>query len=157
MDSADTVKAFYEAFKVRNGDAMASLYADDVEFCDPVFLSLKGIAAKSMWRMLCSKAHDLEVTYKIEYVNGHNVQVRWEARYTFVATGRFVVNHVVANIKVEDGKIRQHLDTFDFWRWASQAIGPVGFLLGWTPILKKKIRDQAAKSLEVYLNTLSRV
>ena len=69
------------------------------------------------------------------------------ATYTFSGSGRKVVNRIDARFTFRDGLIATHVDTFDLWRWASQALGPVSLLLGWTPFLRAKIRAQAAQSL----------
>ena len=49
-----------------------------------------------------------------------------------------------------DGRIVRHHDSFSFWRWSSQALGPVGAALGWLPPLKWKVRKDAARSLEKF-------
>ena len=43
----------------------------------------------------------------------------------------------------EAGKIVRHIDRFDFWRWSRMALGPAGLLLGWTPLLHKKVQAKA--------------
>ncbi len=145
------IKIFYDAFCVRDGETMASLYADDVEFQDPVFPQLRGEYAKSMWRMLCEKGADLAVTYEIISSDGDTHKVRWDARYTFTGTGQQVHNKVLATLVVKDGKITKHTDQFSFWRWSRQALGVPGLLLGWTPVLQKKVQNRARKSLEAYM------
>jgi ketosteroid isomerase-like protein len=148
--SAETVKSFYEAFKAKDGSQMAALYADDVEFEDPVFKCLRGNEAKSMWLMLCLRAKDILVDYKIITSDGNNLTVKWEARYTFDATQRLVHNKVTAELTIKDGKIIKHKDHFSFWRWSSQALGPVGILLGWSSFLQKKIQKKALTSLRTF-------
>jgi hypothetical protein len=43
--------------------------------------------------------------------------------------------------------IASHDDYFSFYRWSRQALGVSGLLLGWTPLLKRKVRQQAAAGL----------
>jgi ketosteroid isomerase-like protein len=143
------VRSFYEAFKRRDGEAMAELYAPDARFEDPAF-SLDGRGAGEMWRMLTTRGKDLQLDYRVLSVAGEEAVVNWIARYTFSATGRKVVNDITAEITVRAGRIAAHTDRFDFWRWASQALGPVGVLLGWTPLLRKKVRAEAARSLAAF-------
>ena len=50
-----------------------------------------------------------------------------------------------------DGLITRHRDRFDFWRWSRQALGPAGWLLGWTPLLRAKVRATAAGNLDRFL------
>jgi hypothetical protein len=75
----------------------------------------------------------------------------WEARYTFSQTGRRVVNVISAEFEFEAGRIIRHRDSFPLWRWSSQALGPVGMLLGWAPPLQGKIRAQSARTLEAFI------
>ena len=42
-------------------------------------------------------------------------------------------------------------DRFDFWRWARQALGAPGWLLGWSPLLRNKVRATAAKNLARFM------
>jgi ketosteroid isomerase-like protein len=149
MDTESVVRSFYEAFKRRDGEAMAELYAPDARFEDPAF-SLDGRGAGDMWRMLTTRGKDLQLDYRVLSVAGEKAVVNWIARYTFAATGRKVVNDITAEITVRAGRIAEHTDRFDFWRWASQALGPVGVLLGWTPLLRKKVRAEAARSLAAF-------
>ncbi len=59
------IQRFYEAFARRDAEAMAACYHRDVEFSDPVFPDLKGDEARDMWRMLASRAVDLEIRFKV--------------------------------------------------------------------------------------------
>jgi hypothetical protein len=68
----------------------------------------------------------------------------------FSQTGRTVVNHIEASFVFRDGKIAEHHDRFDLWRWAAQALGLKGVLLGWAPFVQKAIRRQAAKGLAAF-------
>ncbi len=55
------IREFYAAFARRDAEAMARCYHDGVLFSDPVFPRLEGEEARDMWRMLLSRATDLEV------------------------------------------------------------------------------------------------
>jgi ketosteroid isomerase-like protein len=151
VESKNVIHAFYDALSRRDGNAMADLYADDVEFHDPVFPVLRSKAAQSMWRMLCKRSLDLTIDYKIIASDGDHHRVRWVAHYTFSGTGRKVCNIVDAKLTVQNGKITRHKDDFNLWKWASQALGPAGFLLGWSPSLRKKIQKQARENLENFM------
>jgi ketosteroid isomerase-like protein len=142
------IRAFYEAFARHDAEAMARCYHADVFFTDPVFQSLRGRAAGDMWRMLLSRAKDLEVTLDAADADDDGGTARWTARYTFTRTGRPVVNHVAAMFAFRDGLIVRHYDNFSFWRWSRQALGPVGMLLGWSQLIKWKVRKDAAQALE---------
>ena len=98
-----------------------------------------------MWRMLTGRAQDLVVTLA-EHDDTH---AHWLADYTFAATGRKVHNDVRATFAFgADGLITEHDDRFSFHAWSRQALGPAGLLLGWTPVLRAKVRKQARAGLE---------
>ena len=75
----------------------------------------------------------------------------WIARYTFTQTGRSVTNDVRARFRFDDGLIADHRDEFDFHRWARQALGTSGLLLGWTPILRSAVRRRARAGLDEFI------
>ena len=56
-----------------------------------------------------------------------------------------------AEFEFRDGLIRVQRDRFDFWRWSRQALGTPGLLLGWTPMLRNKVREKAQAGLEQFL------
>jgi len=72
--------------------------------------------------------------------------------YRFSPTGRIVHNVIDAQFEFDRfALITRHVDRFDFWRWSRQALGTPGWLLGWTPLLRNKVRAQAAANLAAYL------
>jgi ketosteroid isomerase-like protein len=144
------VREFYARFAARDAEGMARCYHPDVAFSDPVFPMLRGGEAGDMWRMLLSRATDLAVTLDSAAAEGEGVRAAWTARYTFTRTGRPVVNHVQGLFAFRDGLIVRHFDSFPFWRWAAQALGPAGAALGWLPPLKWKVRKDAANALASY-------
>lgn len=150
-EQAELIEKFYQSFQKKDAIGMADCYADDVVFSDPVFPELKGKRARAMWRMLCEKAHEIEITYRDIVVEGNRGSVIWEARYPFSQTGRTVHNVIRADFEFRNGRIIRHRDDFSFYRWSRQALGPVGWLLGWTPFLLSKVRRSAAASLTRYL------
>lgn len=144
------IRDFYAAFARRDAEGMARCYDPDVFFSDPVFPKLQGAEAGDMWRMLLSRAADLEVTLDEASADADGGKAQWTARYTFSKTGRPVVNKVRAMFAFRNGKIVRHYDRFSFYTWASQALGPAGKALGWFAPLKWKIRKEAAKGLEKF-------
>ena len=144
------INRFYEAFARTDGDAMAACYTADAHFHDPVFQDLHGDEVGSMWRMLCERATDLEVEHSKVQADGEHGSAHWDASYTF-STGRHVLNRIDASFVFEDGLISDHRDRFDLYAWARQAIGPVGVLLGWTPMIQGRIRAQARQGLEEFM------
>jgi ketosteroid isomerase-like protein len=150
------IRQFYDRFAARDAEGMARCYHPDVAFSDPVFPMLRGEEAGDMWRMLLARAQDLSVTLDEAAADDDGGQARWTARYTFTRTGRSVVNRVHGMFAFRDGLIVRHFDSFPFWRWASQALGPAGAALGWLPPLKWKVRKDAATSLARYRGSINK-
>jgi ketosteroid isomerase-like protein len=145
--NAELITRFYEAFGQRDGETMAACYHPDASFSDPVFPSLDGEGAGDMWRMLTEGADDLRIEFSDVRADDDAGSAHWEAWYTFSATGRHVHNVIDARFEFRDGLIARHDDRFDFWRWSRQALGLPGVLLGWTPILRNKVRSTAGNRL----------
>lgn len=148
--NAELIQRFYDAFQRRDAIAMVACYADDVVFSDPVFGELRGEAARDMWRMLVQRAQAFSLTFADVDANDQTGRAQWIARYLFSQTGRTVENRIEARFAFRDGRIVQHRDSFDLRRWARQALGPKGALLGWTPFVQRAIRAQARRSLDAY-------
>ena len=129
---------------------MAACYAADVHFSDPVFQDLNGSEAADMWRMLTSRAQNFSLDYSNVNADDQQGSAHWVATYLFSGTGRTVVNRIQANFKFRDGKIVEHHDQFDLWKWSAQALGVKGALLGWTPLVQGAIRKQAGKGLAAF-------
>jgi ketosteroid isomerase-like protein len=144
------IHAFYSAFQRLDGEAMAACYSDDVVFDDPAFGTLIGEDARDMWRLLASRAQRFSLTFDQVRSDGHSGSAHWVATYLFSQSGRTVVNDIQARFVFRDGKICQHHDQFDFWRWSRQALGTPGLLLGWTPMLRGKVNRQALRGLRSF-------
>lgn len=152
--NVEIVTKFYEAFQRRDGAAMASVYADDASFRDPVFPDLHGPEVGSMWRMLTERGKDLEVTFRDVVAEGEDkARAHWEATYTFSGTGRRVHNVIDAVFEIRGGKVVRHVDTFDLWRWMRMALGPKGVVLGWLPPVQSALRKKARQGLDLYMTS----
>ena len=146
----ELISRFYTAFARQDADTMAACYSPVVHFSDPVFTDLRGEEAGAMWRMLTGRAKDLEVKLSEHEATDERGSAHWLADYTF-STGRRVHNDVRAEFRFEHGLIAEHRDSFSFYVWARQALGPAGLALGWTPILRGKVQRQARASLDEVL------
>jgi len=150
------IKRFYTAFAALDADAMQSCYHATAHFEDPAFTLDGREQIGGMWRMLCTavKAKGADV-WKLDATrisaDQDSGQAHWEPVYRFSATGRMVHNIIDANFKFKEGLIVSHHDRFDFWRWSRQALGLPGLLLGWTPILRAKVRAKAASNLAAFM------
>ncbi len=146
------IEAFYTAFTNMDAEKMVSYYHDDIVFEDPAFGVLKGEHAKNMWRMLIASQKGKKFLVRasdFRYAN-HKGFAHWEAQYKFSQTGRQVHNIIEAAFEFENGKIIKHTDSFDLHRWAKQAVGFKGYLLGRTAFFKKKLQEQAGRLLMKY-------
>ena len=153
MDPRQTIDSLYAAFGRLDAQAMGRCYADDATFDDEVF-GLRGRPdVEAMWTMLCDAARaqgpgKWRLTVENVQATGAVGRAHWEAWYHFSATGRPVHNRIDASFQfAPDGRIAHHVDRFAFWNWSRQALGAPGLLLGWTPLLRRKVRSQAAANL----------
>jgi ketosteroid isomerase-like protein len=146
----ETIERLYAAFADRNGAAMTACYAPGAHFRDPAFGDLEGDDIGAMWRMLTGRARDLEITLREHDADEGAGTAHWIARYTF-STGRPVENDIHARFSFDqDGLITDHIDDFDFRKWASRALGPKGTLVALLPPLRRKARAQALAQLTTF-------
>ncbi|MBL7739347.1 MAG: nuclear transport factor 2 family protein [Chitinophagaceae bacterium] len=151
-DNKAIMERFYTAFQKRDHQAMNACYSEDIIFSDPAFGMLKGNEVKSMWEMLCTNARDFSLTFSdIEMLDEEYGTCKWTATYTFSKTGRKVVNHIKAYMKLYEGRIIEHSDAFRLSTWIGQALGWKGVLFGWTGFMKKAVQKNARKSLENFM------
>jgi hypothetical protein len=153
--NAELLTGFYRAFAALDSDAMADCYAPDASFRDEVFTLDGRDQIAAMWRMLCSttRAKGMDawfLQYSAISADEYQGRAHWEARYRFSATGRMVHNIIDANFEFRDGLIVSHRDQFNFWSWSRQALGAPGWLLGWTPLLRRKVQSKAAANLRAF-------
>ncbi|MDQ6883344.1 MAG: nuclear transport factor 2 family protein [Candidatus Dormibacteraeota bacterium] len=147
-----TISRFYQAFQDRNAEAMNACYAPDIKFSDPVFGPLEGDRVRAMWQMLNRPGGGgLELQYQVGAVAASAGSATWQAQYAAPGTGRPVDNHITSKFWFVDGLISRQEDTFDLWRWASMALGPVGRLLGWTPMVQGQIHKSAVANLDKFI------
>jgi len=151
--NAQVITDFYTAFQRRDAAAMNQCYDEDIVFNDPAFGLLRGDEVRAMWEMLCRNAKDFSLEFSnIQLLDEEYATCNWTARYTFLKTGRKVVNEIKAFMRLKDGKIIEHSDGFKLSRWAAQALGWKGQLFGWMGWMKRKIQVNARKNLEVYMS-----
>lgn len=146
------IDTFYNAFTNLDAEAMADCYHDEIIFTDPAFGTLKGERAKNMWRMLIQsqKGKEFNITYSDVKYNDEIGSAKWEAKYNFSKTGRKVHNKITAVFEFKDGLIIKHTDTFSLHKWATQAMGFKGAIVGRTPYFKNKLRTQTNALLDKF-------
>jgi hypothetical protein len=147
---AKVLTKFYDAFKALDAKTMAGLYHEQASFTDPAFPDLRGERIGMMWTMMCRRAKNFELTYKILFADERKAQVEWQAKYLY-AGKRPVTNNILATISLWDGLIVRHVDEFDFARWARQALGLPGLFAGNTEWLRRKVQVTAGDQLNQFI------
>ncbi len=145
------IDKFYAAFQQKNFKYMQECYAIDANFNDEAFSNLNGKEAGKMWEMLITRGKDLELKYEILETSENGGKARWIAKYTFSKTKRLVINEIIGDFIIKNGKIIKHTDHFDFYKWARQAFGLIGLFLGWTNYFKSKVQKTAMQSLKKFM------
>lgn len=138
---------FYSAFAQHDWATMGACYHPEAQFSDPVFPELDAAQARAMWKMLLSSGSDLRVEFQVMEETETGGRVQWDAFYTFGASGRKVHNRVSSTFVLKDGLILMQKDAFSFWRWSRQALGASGLALGWSSMLRTKVRNAAIARL----------
>jgi len=151
MDNAALIERLYDALGRRDAATMASCYLPDATFTDPAFGELKGDEIGGMWAMLSAGDSGLKVDLSDVVADDRSGSATWVAHYVFGPQKRPVVNRISATFRFENGLIAEHVDRFSFHTWAGQALGPVGRLLGWTPFLQARARNQARAGLDRFM------
>ena len=147
----ELIAQFYTAFQNKDFKTMQKYYNDNATFSDEAFKNLDASQVRAMWEMLISRGKDLVVNYTNIQSTSNGATAEWVANYTFSKTGRKVENRIKATFVIENGKIVQHLDQFDFHKWTSQALGTMGLLLGWTTFLRNKVSQTAMGGLADFM------
>ena len=149
--NAALIERFYRAFAAKDAQAMAECYHPEARFSDPVFPELSHDEVCAMWAMFCRPGGDLRIAFSDVSADDATGRAHWDAWYTFPKTGRKVVNRIDASFELKDGKIFRHRDSFDFWKWSRQSLGPMGALFGWTPMARNGVRQGARASLDAFI------
>lgn len=148
------IHRFYTAFQSLDYKTMQDCYHDDVVFNDPVFGILQSGEPQAMWEMLCKRASDFSLSFNnITIIDEEYATCEWTATYLFSASKRKVVNHIKAHFRIINGKISEHTDSFNLYNWAKQALGLPGVVLGWTPWMQQKIKNNAKMGLRQFMKT----
>jgi ketosteroid isomerase-like protein len=153
MTNDQLIRDFYAAFDRGDYAFMQYAYHPDATFYDPVFQDLDAREVKAMWQMLLTASSDLKVISSEVSSAETSGSCRWDAWYTFSRTGRKVHNIIQAKFQFKDGKIFRHEDQFDLWRWSRQALGFSGLLLGWSSVIRNKVRGTAKSALQKFLQS----
>ncbi len=147
----ETLERLYDAFGRCDGATMASCYADDAHFADPVYPDLHGPEVGAMWRMLTGRAQELTVEVRELKAEHGTGRATWMARYLFGPDRRPVANLVHSTFVFTDDLVQDERDSFDFHAWSAMALGAKGRLLGWSPAVRGPVQKRAAESLHAFM------
>ena len=145
------IETLYTCMQNKDWKGMQQCYHEEIVFSDPVFPHLRGKEAKAMWHMLLERSTALTIAFQRVEADQKNGSCYLEASYLFSRTGRKVTNKIQARFEFKEGLIVSHRDTFDLWRWSRMALGFSGYLLGWTPFMKRKIQSLATDNLRAFI------
>ncbi|MEN8137144.1 MAG: nuclear transport factor 2 family protein [Bacteroidota bacterium] len=151
MSNKKLIARFFEGFKQRDLGKMLSCYHEDIIFSDPAFGILRRNRVRAMWKMLCESAGDLQIEYSSIDADEQGGKAKWEAWYTFSETDREVHNKIKSEFKFKDGLIIEHHDSFVLRKWAGQAFGLRGKVIGGTSFFRKRIHGYTKKLLTQYV------
>jgi SnoaL-like domain len=143
------VQSFFVCFGKRKAEGMNALYHPQATFTDPVFGRLDVAQTQAMWALLCARGQDLRLKFDVVESDENFAKVQWQAWYSFGKAKRKVHNRVTSIFEFQDGLIYRQTDTFDFHRWARQALGLPGMLFGWTGLLRQQVRKKALRGLKI--------
>ena len=142
------IQQFFTSFKKLDATAMNACYSHDIAFYDPMFDLLRGDEVRAMWAMLCKNAKDFSLEFdSIKNLEDGYYNTNWKATYLFSKTGKKVVNICTAHMKIEHGLIIEHSDAWSLHKWAAQALGFMGNALGWAGFFRRRIKNDAKRSL----------
>lgn len=151
----ELINTFFTAFNNLDAENMMLCYHPMSTFTDPVFGELTHQETVVMWGMLCENAVSFSLTFEVVRVDDDETMVNWVAHYLFTQTGRTVTNKVTSFFELDAGLIINQKDYFSLWKWSRTAFGVTGFLLGWSPIMKKTIRAKSLGKLKRYQSKYS--
>lgn len=151
----ELINTFFTAFQKLDAKNMTLCYHPMSTFTDPVFGELTHKETAAMWTLLCENAVSFSLTFEVVRVDDNEAVVNWVAHYLFTQTGRTVTNKVTSFFEFDEGLIRNQKDFFSLWKWSWMAFGITGFLLGWSPIMKKTIRKKTLGKLKRYQSKYS--
>lgn len=148
----NTIQRFFHSFAGGDYRGMQACLHPKVEFSDIGF-KLSGKEVGAMWHMICEKG--TQIMFRNVKADDTHGTAHWECHYDFQkeegAKPHSVHNIIEAKFRFEDGLIRKHDDDCDFERWARQALGLTGIVLGETEFLHNKVRTSARDKIDKFI------
>jgi hypothetical protein len=142
------MRQFFAQLAARDVAGMLALYHPDIHYSNPLF-ELRGAQAGAIWQMSWSYLPDIRVVCTDSDIRGNSVY--WQASYTYPPTGRYVVQHLTADLTFVDDAIIRHADRFNIHEWAHTAYGVVGQMLGGSPLFERWLAAKARARIAPFL------
>ncbi len=146
----DIIRQFYSSLQRGDVEGMIANYHETIEFQDPVFGVLRRNHVGNMWRMLLERPSGLVLKFSEVEADNTAGSAVWSADYVFGKQQRPVHNEAVAYFQFKNGKISEHIDDFNFHKWASQALGARGMLFGWVGAFQSIVQKRSRSMLSRY-------
>lgn len=157
---ATLVRRMFESLNRLDAGAVRGCYHPNATFHDPVLSLIGQDQIAALWAMICASARSSGTlpsgqpagvrwgitlrTLSADETHGH---ADWDAYDRYAGAGRQTQTRIRSRFDFQDGLILRQCDDFQFWRWAHQALGWRGTLLGWTPMVRNSVRTQALSAL----------
>ncbi|MEO7908849.1 MAG: hypothetical protein ABIV47_04295, partial [Roseiflexaceae bacterium] len=113
------------------------------------FFDLQGAQVGAIWRMGWSYLPDIRVVCTDSDIRGSSVY--WATSYTYPPTGRYVEQHLTADLTFVDGTIIRHIDRFNIQEWAQEAYGIVGGMFGGSRLFERWVAAKARTRIAPFL------
>ena len=126
-----TLERLYDAFGRCDGATMASCYAADAHFADPVYPNLHGPQVGAMWRMLTGRAQDLTVEVRSLTADESTGSATWMAHYRSARTAGRSPTWCKLHVHLHGRAHPDERDEFDFHggrrrRWVRRVASSAG-------------------------------
>jgi hypothetical protein len=144
-------RQFFDQLIARDLAGMLALYHPNIHYSNP-FFELRGVDVGALWRMSWSYLPDIRVACTDSDIRGSSVY--WQASYTYPPTGRYIEQHLTADLTFVDGTIIRHVDRFNIHEWAHKAYGTVGALFGGWRMFERRIAVKARTRLAAFVREL---
>lgn len=143
------LRQFYAHFERGEAAACIALLHPQARFTDHLIQARQGAELRALLGMLCHTRPGVPLdrrfaVSRVELTGPTTATVHWTADYTFAPTGRRLHNVITTPFEFEgpapEARIVAYEDQFDLPLWHRQAFGPIGVLLGHTPLLTALVR-----------------
>jgi len=147
------IRDFFTAMAEKDFKKMNQCYSPEVIYYNPICDLLKEESVFARWEVECKSRKDLQLSFDpVVALDEDYFTCKFEMKYTFMPTGKYIRQVSTAHMKIFDGKIIEHSDAFSVHRWAMQAYGFTGWIFGWNRFYQQSIKNAFRKTLIDFFN-----